>query len=87
MNLSLKEIDGAALVVSQFTLFADTTRGRRPSFKESADPKKALRFYEHFLENLREQDVSVATGAFGKEMIIDSTACGPVTIFLDSRAS
>ena len=81
---SLLDVKGGALVVSQFTLFADTSRGRRPSFDGAARPETAIPLYDRFVETLRAQGVTVATGRFGADMRIELVADGPVTITLDS---
>jgi len=80
---SLLDVGGGALVVSQFTLFADTSRGRRPSFSGAALPEKAIPLYERFVKKLGEQ-VRVATGRFGADMQIELVADGPVTLILES---
>ena len=84
-NLSLKEIGGQILVVSQFTLYGDCRRGRRPSFTEAEEPTVAKPLYEQFISKLREQDVSVETGEFQTKMEVHLVNDGPVTLFLDSR--
>lgn len=81
---SLLDVKGGALVVSQFTLFADTSRGRRPSFEGAARPEKAIPLYERFVAKLKEAGARVATGRFGADMQIEMTADGPVTITLES---
>ena len=73
------------LVVSQFTLFGDVRRGRRPSFTDAADPSDANTLYEAFVANLRARDLPVETGRFRASMIVDAAVRGPVTILLDSR--
>jgi D-tyrosyl-tRNA(Tyr) deacylase len=83
-NLSLLEIGGAALVVSQFTLYADTRRGRRPGFTAGAAPEVADRLYLRFCEALRGLSVTVATGRFGAEMEVELVNDGPFTIWLDT---
>jgi D-aminoacyl-tRNA deacylase len=85
MNLSIAQVDGALLVVSQFTLIADTNSGRRPSFIKAAAPDDARRLYEHFLSLARARDVKVETGEFGATMEVELVNGGPVTIILDSR--
>lgn len=85
MNLSITQVDGAMLVVSQFTLIADTNSGRRPSFTKAAAPDEARRLYEHFLSLARTRDVKVECGEFGATMEVDLVNDGPVTIILDSR--
>jgi D-tyrosyl-tRNA(Tyr) deacylase len=85
MNLALDAVGGALLVVSQFTLLADTESGRRPSFIRAAPPEEARRLYEHFVSLARERNVKVETGEFGASMEVDLVNDGPVTIILDSR--
>jgi D-tyrosyl-tRNA(Tyr) deacylase len=83
-NLSLGEVGGSALVVSQFTLYADTRRGRRPSFMGAAGPVEGERLYEVFCEILAGLGVPVAQGRFGAEMAVELVNDGPFTIWLDS---
>ncbi len=83
-NLSLLEIGGAALVVSQFTLYADTRRGRRPGFTAGAAPELAERLYLRFAAALSSLGVTVATGTFGAEMAVELVNDGPFTIWLDT---
>jgi D-tyrosyl-tRNA(Tyr) deacylase len=83
-NRSLIDVDGAVLVVSQFTLFADTRRGRRPGFTGAAPPDLAERCYERFAMALRELSVPVATGRFGAEMAVSLVNDGPFTLWLDT---
>jgi len=83
MNLSLKETGGAALVVSQFTLAADTSRGNRPGFSAAADPVTGERLSLAFAQALRDEGVPVATGRFGADMKVSLVNDGPVTIMLD----
>jgi D-tyrosyl-tRNA(Tyr) deacylase len=85
MNCSLKTVGGELLVVSQFTLLADTDSGRRPSFTRAAPPDDARRLYEHFLSLVRRGDVKVETGQFGADMEVELVNDGPVTIILHSR--
>jgi D-tyrosyl-tRNA(Tyr) deacylase len=80
---SLLDVGGAALVVSQFTLIADTRKGTRPSFAEAAPPEQAEPLYEAFVEALRQAGVSVQTGIFGAPMHVSLVNDGPVTIVLD----
>jgi len=82
---SLIDVGGALLVVSQFTLLADTRRGRRPSFTLAAPPDLADSLYAHFVGVANERGVAVATGVFGSTMDVELTNHGPVTIVLDSR--
>ena len=83
MNLSLKDMGGAALVVSQFTLAADTSRGNRPGFSGAADPETGERLYLAFAAALRAEGLPVATGRFGADMKVSLVNDGPVTIMLD----
>jgi D-tyrosyl-tRNA(Tyr) deacylase len=83
-NLSLIDVRGAALVVSQFTLFADTRRGRRPGFTGAAAPELAERLHLRFAGTLRELGVEVATGRFGEVMAVELVNEGPFTIWLDT---
>lgn len=86
MNKSLLDVDGEALVVSQFTLIADCSHGRRPSFTDSAHAQQANELYEYFVELLRQSGVrSVQTGVFGADMQVELVNDGPVTIILDSK--
>lgn len=85
MNLSIKEIGGEILVVSQFTLGADCRRGRRPSFDNAADPKTAAHLYDFFCNELSSLGVPVKTGKFAAHMDIHLTNDGPVTIILDTQ--
>ena len=87
MNCALAAVGGELLVVSQFTLLADTDSGRRPSFTRAASPDDARRLYEHFLSLVRKDNTKVETGEFGATMEVELVNDGPVTIILDSRAS
>lgn len=84
MNRSLEEVGGGALVISQFTLYSDTRKGRRPFFGDAAEPDEAERLYEYFVEQVRSAGVAVATGLFKEMMDVTLTNEGPVTILLDS---
>ena len=85
MNLSIQDVNGEALVVSQFTLCADTHKGRRPSFIHAAPPEIAEQMYQQFCEQLKVAGVPVQTGKFGAMMGVSLVNDGPVTIILDSR--
>ena len=85
MNRSFLETGGAMLVVSQFTLYGDVRRGRRPSYSDAAEPEKANELYEYFVERVRLSGVKVETGVFQTMMKVSLTNDGPVTILLDSR--
>ncbi len=86
MNLSVKDSGNAALVVSQFTLSADTSRGNRPGFSQAASPADGERLYEYFAERLRHEGLAVETGRFGADMKVRLLNDGPVTIWMDSAA-
>ena len=86
MNLSLRDAGGAALVVSQFTLAADTSRGNRPGFSPAAPPDEGARLYEYFADRMRDEGLKVAQGRFGAEMQVSLVNDGPVTIWLDTDA-
>ena len=86
MNRSVLDIDGGALVVSQFTLAADTSRGNRPGFSAAAPPEAGERLYERFAAALQAEGVPVATGRFGADMEVSLVNDGPVTIWMDTAA-
>ncbi|AKL95185.1 D-tyrosyl-tRNA(Tyr) deacylase Dtd [Clostridium aceticum] len=85
MNLSLLDVAGQLLVVSQFTLMGDCRKGRRPSFIEAGKPEDAEKLYEDFVNYCRQQGVEVATGVFQTHMMVHSVNDGPVTMLLDSK--
>ncbi|WP_086313826.1 D-tyrosyl-tRNA(Tyr) deacylase [Enterococcus sp. 7F3_DIV0205] len=85
MNLSIQEIKGSILSVSQFTLYADTKKGNRPSFIEAARPEVAIPLYEQFNEQLKELAIPVETGEFGADMAVSLINDGPVTIIIDTK--
>jgi len=83
MNRSITDVGGALLVVSQFTLYGDAVKGRRPSFIDAARPEQAIPLYERFLERLRSAGVRVETGTFGASMQVELVNDGPVTLWLE----
>jgi len=85
MNRSLVDVGGAVLVVSQFTLYGDVRRGRRPSYAEAAEPEKAKALYEYFVDRVRQHGIRAETGVFQAMMQVNLTNDGPVTILIDSR--
>ncbi|MBX3265141.1 MAG: D-tyrosyl-tRNA(Tyr) deacylase [Acidobacteria bacterium] len=84
MNLSTLDVEGEVLVVSQFTLFADSRRGRRPSYIGAAAPEEANRLYEYFMDRLKSSGISVQAGRFQAMMNVELVNSGPVTIWLDT---
>ena len=85
MNLSVSDIGGAVLVVSQFTLYSDCRKGRRPAFVDAAPPDTAVVLYEQFVERLRQAGLQVETGRFGADMQVSLLNDGPVTILMDTQ--
>jgi len=85
MNLAVTDVGGAVLSVSQFTLYGDVRRGKRPSFDAAAAPEKAHQLYEHFVQRIREAGLKCETGRFQETMQVELVNDGPVTILLDSR--
>ena len=84
MNLSIIDTKGEILSVSQFTLYADSSKGRRPSFIEACNPERAVQLYDYFNDNLRKSGLKVETGKFRAEMDVQLVNSGPITIMLDS---
>lgn len=85
MNLSLKDVGGQMLVISQFTLLADARKGRRPNFVKAARPEKAKVLYDHFVDQVKAQGITVGEGVFQTHMLVRIHNDGPVTILLDSN--
>jgi D-tyrosyl-tRNA(Tyr) deacylase len=83
MNLGLADVGGALLVISQFTLYAEASKGRRPSFIDAARPELAIPLYQHFLQSLGAGGLFVAAGEFGADMLVEIHNDGPVTLILD----
>jgi D-tyrosyl-tRNA(Tyr) deacylase len=86
MNLGLDEVGGGVLVISQFTLYGDSAKGRRPSFIDAARPETAIPLYERFVDALRARGLEVATGEFGADMQVEIHNDGPVTLILERSA-
>jgi D-aminoacyl-tRNA deacylase len=84
MNVSLVDVKGSALIVSQFTLFADMSRGRRPSLLKAGDPQRAEQLYEVFVERFRERGIPTETGSFGADMHVTIENDGPVTLVMST---
>ncbi len=85
MNKSLKDVNGSILSISQFTLYADTSRGRRPSYIKALNGKEASNLYDKFNEELKNHNIHVETGIFGSEMEVDFINDGPITIILEKE--
>ena len=85
MNLSVADVSGSVLVVSQFTLHGDCRKGRRPSFVDAAPPEMAVPLYEAFINGVKAEGIPVATGRFGAMMQVELTNDGPVTLILDTK--
>jgi D-tyrosyl-tRNA(Tyr) deacylase len=85
MNLGLMDVEGAALVVSQFTLYGDCRKGRRPSFIDAAPPEIAIPLYQAFIDAIRAHGICAETGRFGAMMDVELVNQGPVTLILDSK--
>ena len=84
MNLSLKDVNGELLIISQFTLFADCSKGNRPSFSDAGNPILANELYEYFIEECAKQDIKTEHGIFGEDMKVSLTNDGPVTITIET---
>jgi len=85
MNLSINDISGEILLVSQFTLYGDARKGKRPSFSDAAKPDLALHLYEMMIKDIRDKGIACKTGEFGADMDVTIVNDGPVTIMLDSK--
>ena len=85
MNLSIKDVNGSALIISQFTLCGDTKKGRRPSFIKAATPNDGNRLYEYFMSEMKKSDVPIESGEFGAMMDVELVNNGPVTFVLNSK--
>ena len=85
MNRSIREVEGRILSISQFTLYADSSKGNRPSFTDALQADRSIEYYRYFNDYLRKQDIEVEEGIFGAHMEISLTNDGPVTIILDSK--
>lgn len=88
MNLSLKDVDGEVLIISQFTLYGDARKGNRPSYTDAARPEKAIPLYEKFIERMKMNlgDTKIKTGIFGAMMLVEIHNDGPVTIIVESKS-